>query len=55
MMDILRYPGSSSKQKGENSLTLMGYEARIVYGQKVSVLKANDVTLGRNGHHYPYL
>jgi len=31
----------------------MGYEARIVYGKKVTVIKANDVTLGRNGQRYP--
>jgi hypothetical protein len=33
----------------------MGYEARIDYGQKVTVKKANDVTLRRNGHRYPNL
>jgi hypothetical protein len=31
----------------------MGNEARIGYGYKVTVKKANNLTLGRNGHLYP--
>ena len=52
-MAILKYRRSLNKQKGENRLTLTGYEAHIVYGKKVTVIEANDVTLGRNGQRSP--
>jgi hypothetical protein len=54
-MGILKYRGLSNSLKSENCLTLIGYEAHIVSGQKVTVIKTNDVTHGRNWHHYPNL